>query len=53
MTLRRLLGHFSEPMWLAVRGVAGSLPFHVEADPADKMMSSLAAEAARFRRNKA
>ena len=36
----RLLGHFSEPMWLAVRGVAGQLPFHAEADPADRMMSS-------------
>ena len=48
----RLLGHFSGPLWLAVRGVAGQLPFHAEAEPSDRMMSSLAAEAARFRKNK-
>ena len=48
----RLLGHFSGPLWLAVRGVAGQLPFHAEEEPSDRMMSSLAAEAARFRKNK-
>jgi len=48
----RLLGHFSGPLWLAVRGVAGHLPFHAEDEPSDRMMSSLAAEAARFRKNK-
>ena len=26
----RILGHFSAPLWLAVRGVAGSLPFQPE-----------------------
>lgn len=50
----RLLLHFSGPLWLAVRGVAGSLPF--APDPAEdsqgKMMSSLAADAARFRKNR-
>jgi hypothetical protein len=50
----RLLGHFSGPMWLAVRGVAGSVPFAPDlSDDAakDRMMSSLAADAARFRKN--
>jgi hypothetical protein len=47
----RLLGHFSTQLWLATRGVAGTLPFIPEAEP-DVMASSLAAEAARFRKNK-
>ena len=51
----RLLLHFSGPLWLAIRGVAGSLPFHADTseDQAEgKMMSSLAADAARFRKNR-
>jgi hypothetical protein len=50
----RTLVHFSGPMWLAIRGVAGSVPFapDVEHKVEDKMMSSLAAEAARFRKNR-
>jgi hypothetical protein len=50
----RTFVHFSAPMWLAVRGVAGSLPFFPEEEgKAEKsMMSSLAAEAARFKKNK-
>ena len=50
----RTLVHFSGPMWLAIRGVAGSLPFVPEEEgKAEKsMMSSLAAEAARFRRDR-
>jgi hypothetical protein len=47
----RLLGHFSTQLWLATRGVAGTLPFIPDAKP-DTLSSSLAAEAARFRRNK-
>src|SRR5665213_166389 len=49
----RTLVHFSAPLWLAVRGVAGALPFMPEEEgKAEKsMMSSLAAEAARFRKN--
>jgi hypothetical protein len=47
----RLLGHFSTQLWLATRGVAGTLPFISDAKP-DLLSSSLAAEAARFRRNK-
>ncbi|MDB5461259.1 MAG: hypothetical protein JWO72_3000 [Caulobacteraceae bacterium] len=48
----RLLGHFSAPLWLAVRGVAGGLPFIPEPESDTTLSSSLAAEAARFRRNK-
>jgi hypothetical protein len=47
----RLLGHFSTQLWLATRGVAGTIPFIPDAKP-DLLSSSLAAEAARFRRNK-
>ncbi len=47
----RLLGHFSAQLWLATRGVAGALPFIPEPEP-DVMSSSLAAEAARFRKNR-
>ncbi len=46
----RLLSHFNVQLWLALRGVAGTLPFEPEPDP-DAMGGSLAAEAARFRRN--
>ena len=50
----RLLAHFSAPLWLAVRGVAGQLPFHADAEDRTekKMMSSLAAEAAKFRKDR-
>lgn len=47
----RMLGHFSLQLWLAVRGVAGALPFHAEKDP-DAATSSLAREAASFLRNR-
>jgi hypothetical protein len=51
----RTFVHFAAPMWLAVRGVAGSLPFvpeEHEAKAEKSMMSSLAAEAARFKKNR-
>jgi len=50
----RTLVHFSGPMWLAVRGVAGVLPFvpDEEGKAEKSMMSSLAAEAARFKKNR-
>jgi hypothetical protein len=49
----RLLEHFSAPLWLAVRGVAGGLPFApAPEDDTASLSASLAAEAARFRRNK-
>ncbi len=47
----RMLGHFNVQLWLAVRGVAGSLPFHAEPEP-DARSSSLARDAAAFLRNR-
>jgi hypothetical protein len=47
----RVLGHFSGPLWLAVRGVAGSLPYQPETKgESDDWGSKLAAEAKRFRK---
>ena len=47
----RLLPILSLPLWLAVRGVAGQLPFHAEPDQKESGWgSSMAAEAARFRK---
>ena len=48
----RLLPILSLPLWLAVRGVAGQLPFHAEPDQKESDWgSSMAAEAARFRKS--
>ncbi len=47
----RMLEHFNTQLWLALRGVAGSLPFHAEKAP-DHDASSLAAEARRFQRDR-
>jgi hypothetical protein len=47
----RMLEHFNVQLWLALRGVAGSLPFQPEARP-DHASSSLAAEAKRFQRDR-
>jgi hypothetical protein len=46
----RMLGQFNQQLWLAVRGVAGRLPFQPENDKPEAWASSLAAEAARFRK---
>jgi len=47
----RVLPILSLPLWLAVRGVAGELPFHAEpAQASSDWGSSLAADAARFRK---
>jgi len=48
----RMLGQFSGPLWLAVRGVAGTLPFlpPPKEDAPGDWGSSLAAEAARFKK---
>ena len=46
----RVLGHFSGPLWLAVRGVAGSLPFQPESREPDAWVAKLEAEAKRFRK---
>jgi hypothetical protein len=50
----RTLIHFSAPMWLAIRGVAGALPFvpEDEGKAERSMMSSLAADAMRFKRDR-
>jgi hypothetical protein len=48
----RLFAHFNVQLWLAVRGVAGTLPFVPEGDDGEAAsMARLAAEAARFRKN--
>ena len=46
----RVLGHFAGPLWLALRGVAGSLPFQAESKDPERWVANLAAEAARFRK---
>ena len=47
----RVLNHFNQQLWLAVRGVAGRLPFQPEVEEsAGDWGSSLAADAKRFRR---
>jgi hypothetical protein len=48
----RMLGQFSTVLWLALRGVAGTLPFAppVDEDKPGDWGASLAAEAARFRK---
>lgn len=47
----RMLHHFTPQLWLAIRGVAGTLPFMADTSEED-MASSLAREAARFRRDR-
>ena len=46
----RMLGQFNQQLWLAIRGVAGSLPFQPEDDAPASWESTLAKEAARFRK---
>jgi hypothetical protein len=47
----RMLGHWALPLALAMRGVAGTLPFHAEPDVKQSDWgSNLAAEATRFRK---
>jgi hypothetical protein len=46
----RVLGHFSGPLWLALRGVAGTLPFAPESREPEAWVSKLEAEARRFRK---
>ena len=47
----RLLEHFKVQLWLALRGVAGSLPHQPEEEP-DHGAAALAAEAKRFQRDR-
>lgn len=46
----RVLGHFNQQLWLAVRGVAGTLPFQAERDESQDLADRLTAEAKRFRK---
>ena len=46
----RVLGHFCGPLWLAVRGVAGTLPFQADSSEPEAWVSKLAAEARRFQK---
>lgn len=46
----RVLGHFNQQLWLAVRGVAGTLPFQAESGEPEAWVSKLEAEAKRFRK---
>jgi hypothetical protein len=46
----RMLDHFSTQLWLALRGVAGELPFQPDDDQPDAWGASLAGDAARFRK---
>jgi len=47
----RMLEHFNTQLWLALRGVAGTLPVLIEEEP-DLGMKSLAAEAKRFQKDR-
>ncbi|MFO1013897.1 MAG: hypothetical protein U1E50_09040 [Caulobacteraceae bacterium] len=44
----RTLEHFAPQLWLAIRGVAGSLPFVAEDEEQDDIATRLAQEASRF-----
>ena len=47
----RMLGHYALPLWLAIRGVAGQLPFQAPpAEKSDDWASSLAADAKAYRK---
>lgn len=46
----RVLGHFVGPLALALRGVAGELPFQAESSEPEAWVSKLEAEAKRFRK---
>jgi hypothetical protein len=47
----RTLGHFNQQLWLAIRGVAGTLPFQPDpGDRPDEWATKMAAEAKRFRK---
>jgi hypothetical protein len=46
----RMFAHFNQQLWLAVRGVAGQLPFAPEKDEPERWVSALKSEAERFRR---
>jgi len=47
----RMLGHYALPLWLAIRGVAGELPFQAPpAEASDNWATGMAADAKAFRK---
>jgi hypothetical protein len=46
----RMLLQFNQQLWLAIRGVAGTLPFQAEDDEPDPWGAGMAAEAKAFRK---
>lgn len=46
----RMFEHLNEPLWLAIRGVAGELPFQPDDETPDAWGSGMASEAKRFRK---
>ncbi|HZC18067.1 MAG TPA: hypothetical protein VE309_15035 [Caulobacteraceae bacterium] len=46
----RMFGQFNQQLWLALRGVAGALPFVPEDDKPEGWVTALEREAARFRK---
>ena len=44
----RVLGHFNQQLWLALRGVAGELPFQPDDGKPEGWVANLEAEAKRF-----
>lgn len=48
----RMLGHYSLPLWLAIRGVAGTLPFAPETPEPDDWGGAMADAARKFRKDR-
>ncbi len=46
----KMFAHFNQQLWLAVRGVAGALPFQAQDTKPEKWVTRLEAEASRFRK---
>lgn len=47
----RMLGHYALPLWLAIRGIAGALPFQAPpAEEKDSWAAGLAADAKAYRK---
>ena len=46
----KMFGQFNQQLWLAVRGVAGELPFQADDAKPEGWVSKLEAEASRFRK---
>ena len=46
----RTLAHWNQQLWLAIHGVAGSVPFLAEEEPGEDWGAGLASEAAKFRK---